>query len=178
MNTHIGSLVTPQGSVSTGATVIHPEAWRKGPGWLWDWGQREANEKSMLQWHINLSPNFITGIRCQEKSVVWRWLVGPYWLSWPPCALNWWRKWARVVSYRKIIRQWKPKDFFISYSCCWTHSEQHTDCHLGLALKKKPCNHLLAYLRTYLIYYRIMTLCTMSYNKTDKINSDKSNKTL
>lgn len=103
MNTRTGSPVTLRCSVSKGATVIHPEAWRKGPGWLWDWGQREANEKSMLLWHINLSPNFITGIRCQEKSVVWRCLFGPYWLSWPLCALSWWRKWAKMVSCRKII---------------------------------------------------------------------------
>lgn len=104
MNSHVGSLVTPRCSVSTGATVIHREAWRKGLGRLWDWRQWEANEKSMLLWHINLSSNFITGIRCQEKSVVWRWLVGPYWFSWPPCALSWWRKWAKAVSYRKIIK--------------------------------------------------------------------------
>lgn len=92
MNTHSGSCVTPRSSVLMGATVIHSEAGRKGPGWLWDWGQQVVNEKSMVLWHLNLSPNFITGIRCQEKSVLWRWLVGPYWLSWPMCVVSWWRE--------------------------------------------------------------------------------------
>lgn len=55
-----------------GAPVIHPEAWGRGWAGSGTRGQCEANEKSMLLWHINLSSNFITGIRCQEKSVVWR----------------------------------------------------------------------------------------------------------
>lgn len=117
MNTHTGSCVTPRSSVLMGATVIHSEAGRKGPGWLWDWGQRVVNEKSMVLWHINLSPNFITGIRCQEKSVLWRWLAGPYWLSWPMCVVSWWKKWLKVECYRKII-----KDNGISRTsscCCW-----------------------------------------------------------
>lgn len=160
MNTRTGSPVTLRCSVSKGATVIHPEAWRKGSGWLWDWGQREANEKSMLLWHINLSPNFITGIRCQEKSVVWRWLVGPYWLSWPLCILSWCWKWAKVVSCGEMIKDnASSRTSSVVAGCCGQHAAQ-TVLLFG-SEKEAICQLFVYYCINYLIWHKSMTVYLM-----------------
>lgn len=69
---------------------------------------------------------------------MWRRLVGPYWLSWPLCALSWWRKWVKVATYRKIIKD--DKNSRTSSVAAAEPTVSNMQCRLpfGLTSEMKP----------------------------------------